>query len=140
MKTDDFLSLHKSTGDCSCVYFLKDKGDIVYIGSTNYPHQRVKAHTNSDKVFDDVSIMSCSNDEEKVSLERNLIRKHLPLYNKLVLKECSTFNKTTIQLHLLTGKKLKEISDKRKANAEYPSKQTEILTEYINKLHAKECK
>ena len=48
--------------------------------------------------------------------------------------------KTTIQLHLLTGKKLKEISDKRKANAEYPSKQTEILTEYINKLHAKECK
>lgn len=47
--------------------------------------------------------------------------------------------KTTIQLHLLTGKKLKEISDKRKANAEYPSKQTEILTDFINKLHKKEC-
>ena len=46
--------------------------------------------------------------------------------------------KTTIQLHLLTGKKLKEISDKRKDNAEYPSKQTEIITKYINELHKKE--
>jgi hypothetical protein len=46
--------------------------------------------------------------------------------------------KTTIQLHLLTGKKLKEISDKRKADAIYPSKQTEIITDFINKLHKKE--
>ena len=48
--------------------------------------------------------------------------------------------KTTIQLHLLTGKKLKEISDKRKSNATYPSKQTEIITDFINRLHEKECK
>jgi len=47
--------------------------------------------------------------------------------------------KTTIQLHLLTGKKLKDISDKRKKNAVYPSKQTEIITDFINKLHKKEC-
>lgn len=46
--------------------------------------------------------------------------------------------KTTIQLHLLTGKKLKEISDKRKDDAIYPSKQTEIITDFINKLHKKE--
>ena len=47
--------------------------------------------------------------------------------------------KTTIQLHLLTGKKLKEISDKRKEGAIYPSKQTEIITDFINRLHKKEC-
>lgn len=47
--------------------------------------------------------------------------------------------KTTVQLHLLTGKKLKEISDKRKANAEYPNKQTEIITDFINRLHKEEC-
>ena len=46
--------------------------------------------------------------------------------------------KTTIQLHLLTGKKLKEISDKRKDDAVYPSKQTEIITKYINELYKKE--
>lgn len=48
--------------------------------------------------------------------------------------------KTTVQLHLLTGKKLKAISKKRKENAEYPSTQVEIITEFINKLYEKECK
>jgi len=48
--------------------------------------------------------------------------------------------KTTVQIHVLTGKKLKEISDERKANGKLPNKQTEILTDLINKLHAKECK
>jgi len=47
--------------------------------------------------------------------------------------------KTTIQLHLLTGKKLKAISEKRKELAEYPNKQTEILTDFINKTHKEEC-
>ncbi len=48
--------------------------------------------------------------------------------------------KTTVQLHLLTGEKLKAISKKRKENAEYPSKQVEIITDFINKLYEKECK
>jgi len=48
--------------------------------------------------------------------------------------------KTTVQIHVLTGKKLKAISDERKDNGKLPNKQTEILTELINKLHAKECK
>ncbi len=48
--------------------------------------------------------------------------------------------KTTVQLHKLTQEKLKAVSDKRKANGEYPNKQIEILTDFINKLHTKECK
>ena len=48
--------------------------------------------------------------------------------------------KTTVQLHKLTQEKLKAVSDKRKADGKYPNKQIEILTDFINKLHAKECK
>ena len=48
--------------------------------------------------------------------------------------------KTTVQIHKLIGEKLKVISDKRKELNQLPNKQTEILTELINKLHAKECK
>ena len=48
--------------------------------------------------------------------------------------------KTTVQIHKLIGEKLKAVSDKRKATGKLPNKQTEILTELINKLHAKECK
>ena len=48
--------------------------------------------------------------------------------------------KTTVQIHKKTGDKLKEISKGRKERCEVPSKQTEILTDMINKLHDKECK
>jgi len=48
--------------------------------------------------------------------------------------------KTTVQIHKLVGEKLKAISDKRKEDGKLPNKQTEILTDLINKLHAKECK
>jgi hypothetical protein len=47
---------------------------------------------------------------------------------------------TTIQLHKLTRAKLKEVSDKYKQECKWPNKQTEILTDFINKLHAKEIK
>lgn len=48
--------------------------------------------------------------------------------------------KTTVQIHKLTGEKLKAISDKRKENGTLLNKQTEILTDLINKLYTKECK
>ena len=47
---------------------------------------------------------------------------------------------TTVQLHKLTRAKLKQISDKYKKECKWPNKQTEILTDLINKLHAKEIK
>ena len=47
--------------------------------------------------------------------------------------------KTTVQIHKLTGEKLKAISDARKLSGKYPNKQTEILTDFINKLYEKEC-
>ena len=46
----------------------------------------------------------------------------------------------TAQLHPLTADKLKTISDKRKELGKFSNKQTEILTELINKLYDKECK
>ena len=48
--------------------------------------------------------------------------------------------KTTVQIHKLTGEKLKAISDKRKEDGKLLNKQTEILTDLINKLYTKECK
>ena len=48
--------------------------------------------------------------------------------------------KTTVQIHKLTREKLKAISDKRKDDGKLPNKQTEILTDLINKLHDKECR
>ncbi len=48
-------------------------------------------------------------------------------------------SKTTVQLHKLTREKLKEVSDVRKKKGRYPNKQIEILTDYINRLHKKEC-
>lgn len=48
--------------------------------------------------------------------------------------------KTTVQIHKLTREKLQEVSTKRKEDGKLPNKQTEILTDLINKLHAKECK
>ena len=48
--------------------------------------------------------------------------------------------KTTVQIHKLTGEKLKAISDKRKELNQLPNKQTEIITDLINKLYAKEVK
>lgn len=48
--------------------------------------------------------------------------------------------KTTVQVHKLIAEKLKAISDERKRNGLLPNKQTEILTELINKLYDKECK
>ena len=49
-------------------------------------------------------------------------------------------NITTVQIHKLTREKLQEISAKRKGTGKWPNKQTEILTDLINKLHTKECK
>ena len=49
-------------------------------------------------------------------------------------------NITTVQIHKLTRIKLQELSAKRKEDGKWPNKQTEILTDLINKLHAKEIK
>lgn len=48
--------------------------------------------------------------------------------------------KTTIQLHKLTHEKLKAISEKRKKEGALNNKQTEIVTDLINKLYDKEIK
>lgn len=47
---------------------------------------------------------------------------------------------TTVQIHKITRGKLKDVSDKRKEQGKLPNKQTEILTDLINKLYDKECR
>ena len=49
-------------------------------------------------------------------------------------------NMKTAQLHPLTATKLKAIALKRKQDGKNSNKQTEILTELVNKLFDKECK
>lgn len=46
----------------------------------------------------------------------------------------------TAQLHPLTATKLKAIALNRKQAGKNSNKQTEILTELVNKLFDKECK
>ena len=47
---------------------------------------------------------------------------------------------TSVQIHKLTHEKLKAISDKYKEEGKLLNKQTEIVTNLINKLYAKEIK
>ena len=61
-------------------------------------------------------------------------------YYSVNLNKQANIMKTTVQIHKLTGEKLKAISDKRKENGKLLNKQTEILTDLINKLYTKECK
>jgi hypothetical protein len=49
-------------------------------------------------------------------------------------------NMKTAQLHPSTATKLKAIAFKRKQDGKNSNKQTEILTELVNKLFDKECK
>ncbi|QLE42735.1 hypothetical protein FD723_21390 [Nostoc sp. C052] len=35
----------KSLPECSCVYFLKQENEIVYVGQTNNLYKRIKSHT-----------------------------------------------------------------------------------------------
>jgi hypothetical protein len=77
--SDDFHLLAKT----SCIYFLRQKNKIVYIGETTSFLTRVSQHFNeAAKIFDNVSfeIFSGSTKERK-AYEKVLIQRHKPLYN-----------------------------------------------------------
>lgn len=59
------------------VYKLMDGDDVVYVGKTSNPQQRMAQHK-VDKVFDSVFVSQCS-DVDKV--EKELIGYHKPKYN-----------------------------------------------------------
>lgn len=65
-----------------CIYFLFDKGKVVYVGKTEYGLKRILCHV-SDKIFDSVKIKVFSKEilDEK---ETYYIAKYSPKYNKVI--------------------------------------------------------
>ena len=65
------------------IYLLIDNDEIVYVGKSLTPEQRVGTHQYSDKNFDSYYIVSC-NEEELQNLEAKYIFKYHPKYNKII--------------------------------------------------------
>jgi hypothetical protein len=85
--SDDFHVLAKT----SCIYFLRQKTKIVYIGETTSFLTRVSQHFNeATKIFDNVSfeIFSGSTKERRV-YEKKLIQRYRPKYNVIHNKKKS---------------------------------------------------
>ena len=71
-------------GNNAHVYILYHLDEIVYIGSTNNVKSRIRAHKQSDKVFDKHKIFkSFDNRYDALKEEHRLIDKHQPKYNDL---------------------------------------------------------
>jgi len=62
------------------VYFLYSKGEIVYIGKSINPTQRIGAHS-STKHFDEAECFELGSEEEMEEVEALLIMKHQPILN-----------------------------------------------------------
>lgn len=63
----------------SCVYFLIDKKEVVYIGQSRSLASRVESHRQN-KVFDRILYLPCPEDNLN-DVESSLIRKFRPKYN-----------------------------------------------------------
>ncbi len=64
----------------SCIYFLTQGEEIVYIGQTISFKTRLKAHLATDKIFDSYSVFSVEH-EKMFILEAFLIMFYKPKYN-----------------------------------------------------------
>ena len=138
MQVDKFLPLYKKHGKLVCVYFLKSMDNIVYIGSTTHPYNRVYAHTISDKVFDSVEIMPCDIDN-RYKVEANEIQKHKPKYNKNMPRP-ETQIKNAVALNPNIDKLLTEIVNKRTVAHELINSKVGVVAELIMAAHRKEVK
>ena len=69
-------------GDTYYIYFLFDKDEIVYIGLSQDPERRIKAHNKSGKQFTSTKMMSLKYYQNKgLDIERQLIGMFKPKYN-----------------------------------------------------------
>lgn len=67
--------------DNSCVYFLVEREEVVYVGQTNNLHVRIRQHRRENsKTFDYVAYVSMAADIAKAT-ESALIRYLCPKYN-----------------------------------------------------------
>jgi hypothetical protein len=63
-----------------CVYFLRNKGKVVYVGKTINLRSRIASHIN-DKEFDSLSLIECEKqDMDRLEIEQIELLK--PIYNK----------------------------------------------------------
>jgi len=72
-------------GNCSGIYFLFDREELVYIGKSWNCLLRVAEHTRKDaeKFFTSWNFIAVDGDIEKNILERKLIQTHNPKYNRV---------------------------------------------------------
>lgn len=79
-----FSSSFKLEGNCSGIYFLFDGDELVYIGKGWNCLLRVAEHTrkDSDKSFNSWSYIPIDDKNEYCRLEKELIKKFSPKYNK----------------------------------------------------------
>lgn len=63
------------------VYFLLYDFEVVYVGSSENVHLRIKNHLNSDKLFDSYAVIDCCPDHV-LAVEYFYIQKFKPKYNK----------------------------------------------------------
>lgn len=72
-------------GNCSGIYFLFDGNELVYIGKGWNCLLRIAEHTrkDSDKKFTSWNYISINDINEYNRIEKELIKKHNPKYNKI---------------------------------------------------------
>lgn len=99
------------------LYALKQDNKIVYIGCTNDVYRRINQHINSNKIFNDFSILLCTdntnmNHEDifRECAEQCLISDYKPIYNKLMCKNSFEY------MALLPASTLKRLSEETSFN------------------------
>ena len=120
----------KTKGIDKFIYFLIDKGEIVYIGKSN---GRLLCRINShlkDKEFDNVKYLSVNSINELNRVESELISNHKPKYNKLNVNNkinLSSTVKMIIKSKRKTKYKVKRILE------EQPNLSSKAIGEVLNK-------
>lgn len=66
----------------SGVYFLYDKGELVYVGQSKNILARI--HQHKDKVFDTFNYLEIEDEKKRNDKEIDLIMQHTPKYNKSI--------------------------------------------------------
>lgn len=89
------------------VYFLYSKGEIVYIGKSINPTQRIGAHS-STKQFDEAECFEIGSEEEMESAEALLIMKHQPILNSSFESKKAGFTNLSLAMKLIKSEGINE--------------------------------
>jgi len=84
----DYVDINDKIPDCSCVYFLFNDVELIYIGQTKNLRGRMKTHNVANKKLkDDNDLFNCvyylkvNNFDERLSFEKEYILMYEPKYN-----------------------------------------------------------